>query len=78
MCSERSIGSVLSGKAACTDYESAKSRESCADKWPENRPAANGKRATEANRLKIGNPICSSNVLFAFLQSACPHIESNH
>lgn len=29
-----------------------------------------------ANRLKIGNPICSSNVLFCFLQIKPHHINA--
>lgn len=77
MCSERSMGSSFCESAATTDCESAKSRQSCADMRPENRPPASGKCATEANRLKIGNPICSSNVLFCFLQARLGHIESN-
>ena len=77
MRSERSIGIQISGSAADTDYESAESRQSCADKWPENRPLQAGNCATETNRLKIGNPICSANVLFAFLQHEARHIDSN-
>lgn len=78
MRSERSIGTEISGSAADTDYESAESRQSCVIDWPENRPMRAGNYATKTNRVKIGNPICSSNVLFAFLQHESRHIESNH
>lgn len=74
----RSVGIKISASAACPGYESAKNRQSCVIDWPENRPMRAGNYATKTNRVKIGNPICSSNVLFAFLQHESRHIESNH
>ncbi len=35
-----------------------------------------GNSAAAANRLKIGNPICSINVLFCFLQIKSHHINA--